>query len=217
MDMSTIITWTGNACYGALAIVALWGAFGVIIAWRRIGQIRFRNEQEQNDFLEKVDESLLVGDFKSAAEFCEGDRRAVPQLISLAIANRETGYVKVRDLMVERFQRDVLADLEHQLSWVITMIKSAPMLGLYGTVLGMMGAFDALAVGEKVDPKVLAENIALALITTALGLTIAIPLIICMNSLNVRIRKMEDLVGAGLTRFLEVFKLSLAKATGEEK
>lgn len=216
MDISTIVKFTGNACYGALALVALWGAFGVIIIWRRVAQIRFRNEEEQADFLDRLSEPLLEGDFKAAAEVCEGDTRTVPQLVALAIANRQIGYAKVRDLLVDRFQRDVLADLEYRLSWVTTMIKSAPMLGLYGTVLGMMGAFDALYAGEKVDPQILAKNIALALITTALGLTIAIPLIICANSINVRIRKMEDLVGAGLTRFLEVFKVALARAPLEE-
>ena len=120
------------------------------------------------------------------------------------------GGTRIRD----RFQRDVLAELEHRLSWVYTVIKSAPMLGLFGTVLGMMGAFSKLASKENVDPTALADDISLALITTALGLAIAIPLVLSTASINVRIRKMEDLVGAGLTRFMESFRAAMTRGPG---
>ena len=49
-------------------------------------------------------------------------------------------------------------------------------------------------------------DIQFALITTALGLAIAIPLVLCTAYINVAIRKMEDLVSYGLNQFLEVFK-----------
>jgi len=217
MDLQKIIEFTGNACYGGLALVALWGAFCTILIWRRINQIRFRTEEEQTDFLRQLDGFLAAGDFEAAAKLCEEDPRAVPQLASLALTNRSIGIEKIRALVVDRFQRDVLADLEHQMSWVNTMIKSAPMLGLYGTVLGMMGAFSQLASGQKVDPTQLAANISLALVTTAMGLTIAIPLIVCSNTINVRIRKLEDLVGYGLTRFLETLRTALGRAGIEGK
>ena len=47
--------------------------------------------------------------------------------------------------------------------------------------------------------------------TTACGLAIAIPLVLCTASINVRIRKMEDLVAGGLTRFFEGLRVALAK------
>ena len=81
------------------------------------------------------------------------------------------------------------------------------MVGLLGTVVGMMGAFSQLGSLEKVDADSLATNISLALVTTACGLAIAIPLVLAAASINVRIRKLEDLVGSGLTRFLETFKV----------
>lgn len=217
VDFSVVLDYAGNACYVALALVALWGTFSVLVVWRRIQHIRFRSELEQAEFLDRLTEPLSAGDFRSAAELCEGDARAVPQLVGLAIANRDMGYAKVRALLVDRFQRDVLSDLDYRLSWVHTMVKSAPMLGLYGTVLGMMGAFAKLSAGSKVDPTQLAEDISLALITTAIGLTIAIPLIVCTNSINVRIRKLEDLVGYGLTRFLEVLKATMTTTLVEAK
>ena len=219
--------------YVALAAIALWGAFCVIIVWRRVATTRFRNEEQQSAFLDRLDEPLENGDFEGAAALCEGDERAMSQLALLAISSRRIGYAKVRTLVADRFQRDVLSDLEYRLSWVYTVIKAAPMVGLLGTVIGMMGAFSRLA---KPDPQVsgmaaagsaataadtgaptvtdagdLAEHISLALRTTVCGLAIAIPLVFCTASINVRIRKLEDLVGSGLTRFLETFKTALTK------
>lgn len=192
--------------YTALALIALWGVFCVVMVWQRVAQKRFRTEAQQSEFLDALEGPLKQGDFDAVVELCAGDRRATPQLVELAIANRGIGFAKVRALVMDRFQRDVLADLEYRLSWVSTVIKTAPMIGLFGTVLGMMGAFATLASAENVDPTQLADDINVALRTTACGLAIAIPLVLCMASVNVRIRKMEDLVASGLTRFLDVFR-----------
>ena len=201
--------------YAALAAIALWGAFCVVIVWRRVAQTRFRSEQEQAEFLDTLEQTLDGGDFDAAIELCDGDSRAMPQLVTLALANRNVGYAKIRTLLADRFQRDVLSDLEYRLSWVYTVIKSAPMVGLLGTVVGMMGAFAKLGQTEQVSPDKLATDIYLALITTACGLAIAIPLVLSTASINVRIRKMEDLVGSGLTRFLESFRAALKRGAAE--
>jgi biopolymer transport protein ExbB len=202
----------GYLMYGALAITAIWGAFCVVMVWNRVREKRFRNEDAQAEFLDALDEPMVRGDFEEVGEMLEMDKRAMSQLALLAIVNRDIGYSRVRQLLVDRFQRDVLADLEYRLSWVHTVIKSAPMMGLLGTVMGMMGAFKTLASQETVEPTQLAGDIMFALITTACGLAIAIPLLLATASINVRIRKMEDLVAAGLTRFLESFRVALGAA-----
>lgn len=211
MNVSELYNLVGNATYVAQAAVALWGAFCVVMILRRIGQKRFRNEEAQQEFLQALSDPLERGEFEQALAMCEEDGRAVPQLTLLAIANRSLGFEKVRKLMVDRFQRDVMADLEHRITWVNTVIKSAPMLGLFGTVLGMMGAFGKLAGAETVKPEQLAQDIALALITTAVGLAIAIPLVICMAGINIRLRKMEDLAISGLSHVLDGFRAGLSK------
>lgn len=200
-----------NGTYGVLAAIALWGIYCIVIVWSRVAQKRFKDEDTQDAFLDDVEEMVAAGDFESAAEYVEGDSRAVPQLVELAIRNRGLGYKRARQVMLDRFQRDVLSDLEYRLSWVGTCIRTAPMAGLFGTVFGMMGAFKTLATAESVEPSLLAGDIQVALITTASGLAIAIPLMILVATVNIRISKMEDLVGAGLTRFFEAFKLGLAK------
>ena len=213
--MDVVFWYVGIVIYFVLGLIALWGAFCVIIVWRRVAQTRFRDEDDQDAFLDQVDESLATGDFDGAVEICDGDGRAMSQLALLAIVNRQRGYRKVRSLVADRFQRDVLSDLEYRLSWVYTVIKSAPMVGLLGTVVGMMGAFKNLASGDTVDPTKLADDIMFALITTACGLAIAIPLVIATASINVRIRKMEDLIASGVSRFLETFKAAITNAPGE--
>jgi biopolymer transport protein ExbB/TolQ len=153
----------------------------------------------------------MQGQYDAAGEICAGDRRALCQLSQLALDNRTLGFGKVRQLLLDRFQRDVLQDLDFRLSWVNTMIKAAPMVGLLGTVMGMMAAFSKLAAAKTVEPDKLAADIMFALITTALGLAIAIPLTICTSYINIQIRKMEDMVSYGLNQFLEMFKNAIIR------
>lgn len=196
-----------KALYLVLFLIALWGAFCIIMVWLRITQKRFRDEEEQDSFLNDIDQMIAQGDYAAVQTALDGDLRAMPQLTTLALENRQRGLAGLRSFLVDRFQRDVLSDLDYRLSWVQTVIKSAPMVGLLGTVVGMMGAFAKLATAENVAPDALAKDISLALITTACGLAIAIPLVFCVASVNVSIRKMEDLVALGLERLLEMFRL----------
>ena len=201
-----------NATYGALAAVALWGIYCIVAVWTRVSQKRFKTEEEQDAFMDDIEQMLSAGDFEGTLEYCEGDPRAIPQMVELAVSNRELGFKKSKQYMMDRYQRDVVSDLEYRLSWVSTVIKAAPMIGLFGTVFGMMGAFNALASSEDVDATKLAGNINVALITTACGLAIAIPLMVLVQNVNIRIAKMEDLVGSGLGRFFTAFREGLAKS-----
>lgn len=208
-DLYTLIS---NSTYGGLAAAALWGLYQIVIVWTRVSQKRFKTEEQQDVFMDDCEQMLNVADFEGVEEYCHGDVRAIPQMMHMAIDNRGEGFRRARQIMMDRFQRDVMSDLEYRLSWVSTMIKSAPMIGLFGTVFGMMGAFKTLATAESVEPSLLAGDIQVALVTTACGLAIAIPLMILVASVNIRIAKMEDLVGSGLTRFFEAFKAGLAVA-----
>jgi biopolymer transport protein ExbB/TolQ len=202
----TLLDWINNSVYAVQGIVALIGLYHVVVCFFRISQKRFRSLDAQDQFLDELGTRLEQRNFDAAIEMCAGDQRAVCQLAELGLVNRDLGYAKVRQLLLDRFQRDVLSDLEHRISWINTVVKTEPMLGLLGTVMGMVQAFAKLAGATNVEPTALAGDISFALYTTAIGLTIAIPLIVCMSAINVRIRKMEDQVGAGLTRFFDMFR-----------
>ncbi len=202
----------GYVIYFVLFLIALWGTFCVVMVWARVKQKRFSDEEQQSIFLEAIEEPLSKGEYELASEICSDDRRAMCQLSQLAVDNRSLGYAKIKQLVTDRFQRDVLADLENRLSWVYTIIKAAPMVGLLGTVMGMMAAFQKLSVpGQAPDPSKLANDIMFALITTACGLAIAIPLVLSTAFINVQIEKMKDLVSYGLNQFLEIFREALIR------
>ncbi|MDB4778202.1 MotA/TolQ/ExbB proton channel family protein [bacterium] len=204
--MDSIFWILGIVIYCFMFLIALWGAYCVVMVYTRVRQKQFDGEEQQRMFLEALEEPLSRGEYESATDVCEGDRRAMCQLSQLALENRRMSFPKIKQLVADRFQRDVLQDLEYRLSWVITVIKAAPMVGLLGTVLGMMGAFGKLAGSDSVEAQALANDIMFALITTACGLAIAIPLVLAVAFINIKIKKMEDLVAYGVNQFLEIFK-----------
>jgi biopolymer transport protein ExbB/TolQ len=209
--MTELLHQLGNLCYVALGLDALWGIFCIILLWRRVAQSRFKDEADQTEFLGQVDDALSQGDFAGVEEQCADDPRALPQLVLLAVQSRPKGFVKAREIVADRFRRALLAQLDHRVNWINAVIKSAPMLGLLGTVIGMMEAFSTLSTGTKVEPQQLAGSIAVALITTFLGLTIAIPLTLVMTGIMAQVRKLEELVGVGMTAFMESFQAALAE------
>jgi biopolymer transport protein ExbB/TolQ len=84
-----------------------------------------------------------------------------------------------------------MPSLEAFLPVILLFAKIAPMLGLLGTVWGMIGAFRTIAGATRVEPSALANDIGMALYTTAEGLLIAIPLIFAYTIFQQRIQRFE--------------------------
>jgi len=206
MNTSDLAQRMGDACYGFLTINFFWGLYCVIMGWRRVARFSFRNRQKQAEFLDQLTQQLKAGQFDAAAELCEGDERALPQLAHVAIMNRDLGYEPMRQLVAEELQRDVLGELEYRTSWIATVIKSGPLLGLFGTVLGMMAAFGRIGEGSIVDSTQIADEISIALVCTAMGLATAIPFNFMLASINVRVRRLQDSLTTGLVRVLDILK-----------
>ena len=207
------------AIYGMQALVALFGLFFVILLVRRIGQKRFSSASASEQFHEEIRERLARKDFEGIVALCDSPpywSKAVPQLILVAMENLSRPAGKLRRLLAEKFEREVLADLEYGTSWIATMVKSAPMLGLLGTVIGMINAFSKIAAAQSTgtDPKQLAGDISFALLTTAIGLLTAIPLVLAGNMLHVRIGKLQDSVQHDLGVFLDDLETVTAGETG---
>ncbi len=209
MSITTFLTWFGYFIYAAMAVSALFGVYVTFLLTRRIQQKKFASDAEADDFLEEVGTELKARRFDTAIEICDSPAywaKAVPQLGIIAIENRERSPAKLRKLLAERFSRDVLADLEYGTSWIATVVKSAPMMGLLGTVTGMIAAFAKIeeqSAAGSLDPGALAGDISFALFTTAAGLLIALPLVVAGNMVNVQIGKLQDGVQYHLGQFLE--------------
>ncbi|MGL4594490.1 MAG: MotA/TolQ/ExbB proton channel family protein [Thermoguttaceae bacterium] len=204
LDFTPVAATLGYFIYALLLIVAIWGVYCCVSQWRRISQLQFRNETEQDEFLDDVEALLSQNQLSELDEICQNDIRALPHLALFALRHRQLSSSKLRSKLAERFQRDFLVELDYRTSWIQTIIKAAPMIGLFGTVIGMMGAFSKLSVAAEVSPDKLAADIMLALITTACGMAIAIPLVLATASLSIQIGKLEDFVASGLSRIVDM-------------
>jgi biopolymer transport protein ExbB len=104
---------------------------------------------------------------------------------------------------IERAALDALEGTRSHLRTLEVIGSLAPLLGLLGTVLGMIDAFQALeAAGDRVEPAVLSAGIWHALITTAAGLIIAIPAIALVNYFERRIEGLQQAMESALTQLL---------------
>ena len=206
--MDDLIVIAGNSIYAVMALTALFGIFWVILLLMRIRQKRFATPAAADQFLDDIRDHLGQKDLNAVADLCDSPQywsKAVPQLVLVAIQNIDRPMAKLRRLLAEKFERDILASLEYGTSWIATIVKTAPMLGLLGTVLGMISAFAKIAASQSTgtDPTKLANDISFALLTTAIGLVIAIPLVLAGNLIHVRIGKLQDAVQHDLGVFLE--------------
>jgi biopolymer transport protein ExbB/TolQ len=202
-DLAQIL---GDSCYAFLTLNFFWGLYHLVMGFRRIFNLQFGSRDEQTEFTEELLGFLQHSRFAEAEELCRDDIRALPQLAELAIENRGLEDEELRQLVAEVVQQDILGDLEYRTSWVATVIKSGPLLGLMGTVLGMMAAFGRIGTGEKVQPSQIADEISVALICTAMGLATAIPFNFLLASLNTRIRRFQDALSTGLVRIIDALK-----------
>jgi len=219
MQYSEILDWGGNVIYVLLALVAMYGAFTVVLLLRRIREKQM-SVSASEEFLEEVREKLGKKDFDGIAELCDSPpywSKAVPQLILVALNKKEHSLARLRRSLAETFEREILADLEYRMSWIGTIVKSAPMLGLLGTVIGMISAFQQLDLAQSAGGEggeQLAGAISVALFTTAAGLAVAIPLVMSGALINVRIGRLQDSVQHWIGEFLDDYESAVTGTGG---
>jgi biopolymer transport protein ExbB len=110
------------------------------------------------------------------------------RVMAAALANRDRG----REIMMERVQdtgRHVVHELERFLNTLGTIASISPLLGLLGTVTGIIRAFNAVMLGGMGDPRMLAGGISEALVSTAGGLAVAIPSFIAYRYLRGKVER----------------------------
>src|SRR3954462_2889406 len=202
MKITDLAQMLGNACYGFLALNFLWGLYNVIMGFRRVKELSFGDHDEQAEFVDDIMQKMQTSRFEEIEELTGDDPRALPQLIQLAVVNRQLSYDQLRQVVMEILQRDVMGDLEYRTNWIATSIKCGPLLGLFGTVLGMMATFGRIGAGERVLLSQIAAEISIALICTAMGLGTAVLFNFMLAGLTKRRRDLQDAIGAGLMRVL---------------
>lgn len=208
MELNQFIEWAGNSIYAFQALGALVGGTLCVILFRQLAVKRFRSNAAAEEFREECSKLIKNRQWDELITRCDSPpwwTKALPQLLGLGVSRTDLPPDEVKDFVLDRFDRDVQAELDHKVMWINTVIKSAPMLGLLGTVAGMIAAFGKIASMQKsgTDPSLLANDISLALITTAVGLVIAVPLMIATSAILIRIRKLQFEVDQILSPLLD--------------
>ncbi|WP_410208253.1 MotA/TolQ/ExbB proton channel family protein [Fusobacterium sp.] len=156
----------------------------------------FRNEKTNRCYIPKEVKSCLDrGDVKSALIFLSKERgstsRVLKEILIEMYKNPKATTQKLEEKAKEKAMLQIKS-LERNM-WVISLTAHlTPLLGLLGTVTGMIKAFQAVAVHGTGDPAVLANGISEALFTTAGGLFVAIPALIFYNYFN---KKIDAIIG----------------------
>lgn len=147
---------------------------------------------------------LLAGkDYARAAAYCRDREGPFTTLAGALIENRNAPYEELRELL-EDTGRHQLRQLQRGLPALSTVVSAAPLLGLLGTVLGMIRVFESVSLSGAVRGEQLSAGIATALITTATGLVIAIPALFLHSYLESRA---DELLHAIEARTIELAHL----------
>ena len=138
----------------------------------------------------KVEEALNNGGVEAALEICRNTRGPVASIFYQGLSRMDQGLEAVEKSVVS-YGGVQAAQLETGLTWLSLFIAMAPNLGFLGTVIGMIGAFDAIQAAGDISPIVVASGIKVALITTVAGLIVALILQVFFNYIT---SKVESLV-----------------------
>lgn len=191
----------------ATSLVALTVIFERIIFVIRVGLSRRR------DLVGQIFSSVETGRIEEAGALGEQSRDFVARTLGFALRHRDVSFssalVQAAGTELQRFNRGIAV--------LDTIVTLAPLLGLFGTVTGMIHAFGLLGSSELGAPMEITGGIAEALIATAFGLLIAMTALLPFNYLNSRLEQArQDIESAGV--YLEILLQKTGKApAGSER
>jgi len=181
---------TGGAFMYPILIVFAVGAAIAAERFLTLRNIRSRNEATWN----KLQPTLAEGKFDEAREIANGDDSTVSRLLSMGLARQ--GAVRRREdieIAMEESMMEIIPQLEKRTGYIALAASVATLLGLLGTIIGLIQAFTAVAnanPAEKAD--LLSASISVAMNTTAFGLVAAIPLMVLHSVLTARTGEIVD-------------------------
>jgi biopolymer transport protein ExbB len=182
----------GGPVFMGIVLVAL--ILGLAIAIERIIYLNLATSNTKK-LVADVDEALSSGGVEAAKEVCRNTKGPVASIFYQGLDRADEG-IESAEKAVVSYGGVQMGLLEKNVSWLSLFIALAPMLGFMGTVIGMIGAFDAIAQANDISPSVVAVGIKVALLTTVFGLVVAIILQVFYNYIVSKIdsivNNMED-------------------------
>lgn len=158
---------------------------GLAVILERIFTLQRAHTNTRN-LMEKILQNLKGSGIAAAIEACTRTRGPIAAVLHAGLLKAPKGPAAV-EKAIEDAGTIEMAFLQRGLIWLATVANVAPLIGFLGTVSGMINAFEAIAAAEQVSAKVVAKGISEALITTATGLLIAIPVQTAHNYFVARI------------------------------
>ena len=143
-----------------------------------------------NKLLKNVEDALASGGIDAAKEVTKNTRGPVASIFTQGLLRIGEGIDMVEKSIIA-YGSVEMGRLEKGLVWISLFIAVAPMLGFMGTVIGMIGAFDAIEAAGDISPQIVANGIKVALLTTVAGLIVGVILQIFYNYL---VSKIDGLV-----------------------
>ena len=173
-----------------MGIVLLCLILGLAVSIERIITLNLATT-DTNKLLSDVDDALKnKGGVNAAKEICKNTKGPVASIFTQGLMRASEGIDMVEKSIIS-YGSVEMGKLEKGMVWISLFISLAPMLGFMGTVIGMIGAFDAIAEAGDVSPSLVAGGIKIALLTTVGGLIVAVILQLFYNYL---VSKIDSLV-----------------------
>jgi len=169
--------------------IMLCSVVGLAITVERFIMLR-RADIDTREFMDIMRQVLRQNRLREAIEICDETDAPVARIMKAGILKNNRSKEEIREA-IEDAGRFEIPRLERYLSALATCANIAPLLGLLGTVSGMIKAFAQIQNKRgQVNPSDLAEGISNALVTTAAGLTVAIPMLVVYNYFITRVDNM---------------------------
>ncbi|MBM4240950.1 MAG: MotA/TolQ/ExbB proton channel family protein [Euryarchaeota archaeon] len=170
-------------------IITIIGIYGFLTVFERIRYLRKISKVSLPEIIKEVNDAMERGGSLEALRSIGKYQSPISKIISEALKIGYRNRVEVEDAMERVFIVEV-GNMTKGLGTIKTIIEISPLLGLFGTVVGMWYTFKAL--GINADPSAMAAGINIALITTIAGLTVAIVLFPLYSYITRRIDEEMD-------------------------
>ena len=167
---------------GLCAVIGL-----IVIVWKLIDLTSKSSRTKK--FLNEADELIAQRKIDSVLTLARDSNAPAARVLAAGLERRSEGTERVMKA-IENVGVIEMASLESGLVWLATVSNVAPLLGFLGTVIGMIEAFQAIELAGEVEATLVAGGIKVALVTTAAGLAIAIPVNIAHNYFVSRIDRL---------------------------
>lgn len=186
------------AVIGVCSLLALAvAAERVIASWGVIAQAR--------QLAEQVSKSLLRGDVAQARVLCERSRALMGDVFLAGFARHGQGATDF-EAAVERERVALILKLKSHLWLLGTLGTISPFVGLFGTVMGIRSAFDAMVKAGTGGFVVVASGISEALVTTAAGIFVAVEAVVLYNFFQARLGRVSAEIKLVSDEFVELLK-----------